>query len=538
MYMMTETEAAEDTRLVDGCLGGDREAFGRIVERYQGLICAIAYNACGDVGRSEDLAQETFLAAWRNLDDLKDRSRVKQWLCGIARHVIQESYRRATRDPMAASTPLAQNLADVEESFQPSEQTISEEERGILWRVLGGLPELYREPLILFYRQSQSVAEVADALQLSEAAVKQRLSRGRVMLGERVAKFVETALHDTGPTKAFTLAVLAALPVMSGSTKAAVIGATAAKGSAAAKAAGLIGLVNAVLSPVIGFLSFYIGYRLDRDGARSPDRRAFIIKTYRILMVCIVAFMLAVLMLMAWGMPLATSRPALFAGLFIGLGAGYVLVVIAINVWMVRRRRSLSRQGNAEGRPAPLFVPVFEYRSKLALFGLPLVHIRLRGGLGRGPVKAWIAAGDAAIGVVFAFGAVAIAPISFGGLAVGILTVGGFAMGLLPFGGFSLGPWAMGGFAVGWQAFGGCAVGWLAAQGGVAVARGFAEGGVALAPHANDAAAQTFFQNSEFFQLALAIVSHAYWVNLVAILPLALWWQHHKNKRKQLPPAK
>ena len=535
---MIETEACDDTRLVDRCLGGDREAFGRIVERYQGLICAIAYNACGDVGRSEDLAQETFLAAWRNLDELKDRSRVKQWLCGIARHVIQESYRRATRDPMAASTTLAENVVDGEESLQPGEQTISKEEQAILWRVLGGLPELYREPLILFYRQSQSVAEVADTLELSKDAVKQRLSRGRVMLGERVAKFVETALHNTGPTKAFTLGVLAALPVMTASTKAAVVGAMAAKGSAAAKAAGLIGLVNAVLGPVIAFFSFYVGYTLDRDSARSAQRRAFIIKTYRILVVCIVAFMLAVMILMACWKPMAMSRPAIFAGLFIGLGAAYVLVVVALNVWMARRRRSLGRQEIADGHPAPLLVPVFEYRSKLALFGLPLVHIRLRGGLERGPVKAWIAGGDSAIGVIFAFGGMAIAPISFGGLAVGLLTLGGLAVGLLPFGGFSVGPWAMGGSAIGWKAFGGCAVGWVGAEGGVAVAHGFAEGGVALGPHANDAAAQAFFQNSAFFHYALAMVSRAYLINLVAILPLALWWQQHKNERKQLPPGK
>ena len=275
------------------------------------------------MGRSEDLAQETFLAAWSNLEELKDRGRVKQWLCGIARHVIQESFRRATRDPMADSTPLAENVADAEESFQPSEQTISKEERAILWRVLGGLPELYREPLILFYRQSQSVVEVAQTLELSEDAVRQRLSRGRIMLGERVAKFVETVLHNTGPTKAFTLGVLAALPVMSGSTKAAVVGAMAAKGSAAAKAAGLIGLINAVLGPVIAFFSFYVGYTLDRDSARSPQRREYIIKAYRVLVVCIVAFMLAVLMLTVWGMPMATLRPAIFAGLFIGLGAAY-----------------------------------------------------------------------------------------------------------------------------------------------------------------------------------------------------------------------
>src|SRR2546422_6767128 len=104
--MMTETELSSDTQLVERCLDGDREAFGRIVERYQGLVCALAYNACGDISRSEDLAQETFLAAWRSLKSLKERGHLKHWLSGIARHVIQEFHRRATRDPIATSALL------------------------------------------------------------------------------------------------------------------------------------------------------------------------------------------------------------------------------------------------------------------------------------------------------------------------------------------------------------------------------------------------------------------------------------------------
>jgi len=248
--MMTDTELCSDTQLVNRCLVGDRDAFGRIVERYQGLICALAYNACGDIGRSEDLAQETFLAAWRNLNSLKDRDRVKQWLCGIARHLIQESYRRATRDPMAASAPLEEAAVDGRKSLQPSEQMISKEERAILWRVLEGLPATYREPLILFYRQNQSVAEVAEALELSDDAVKQRLSRGRAILSDRTAKFVETALRSSGPGKAFTLGVLAALPLMTTSAKAATAGAAAAKGTSAVKS----GFLGACLAPFIGII--------------------------------------------------------------------------------------------------------------------------------------------------------------------------------------------------------------------------------------------------------------------------------------------
>ena len=527
MDVMNQIERCSDTQLVERCLGGDREAFGRIVERYQGLICALAYNGGGDISRSEDLAQETFLAAWRHLESLKDRGRLRQWLCGIARHLIQESYRRATRDPLTAFAPLEENVVDGGESVQSGERTISKEEQAVLWRVLEGLPATYREPLILFYRQNQSVAEVAETLELSEDGVKQRLSRGRVMLGERVAKFVETALHGTGPKRAFTSGVLAALPAMTASTKATAAGATAAKGSAAAKAAGLVGLANAV--------SLYFMYMLDRDSARSPQRRKFVIKAWGVSVVGMAVFGLVGLSLLVWGKASAMSHPALFAGLCIGLGTACVLAVIALNVWMMRQRRSLRQQEIADGHPAPASVPLWEYRSKFSLFGLPLIHIRLRGGLERGPVKAWFAAGDAAIGVVFAFGAVAIAPISLGGFAAGLLALGGLAVGVVASGGFSFGPWAFGGMAVGWQAFGGCAVGWQAAQGGLAVVRDFAVGPVALGQHANNDTARAFIRNSAFFHRALVATRCAYWMILPLLLPPVLWWWwQHKNKRQQL----
>jgi DNA-binding CsgD family transcriptional regulator len=177
------------------------------------------------------------------------------------------------------------------------EQAISREEQNILWRVLEGLPATYREPLILFYRQEQSVAEVAEALELSEDTVKQRLSRGRAMLGERMEKFIETTLRASGPTKAFSLGVLAALPVMTSSTKAAAAGATAAKASVAMKSPGLAGVVKLVFGPVATFFSMYFWYMLDRDSAR-PQRREFVIKAWRITVAGMAAFILAALLLM------------------------------------------------------------------------------------------------------------------------------------------------------------------------------------------------------------------------------------------------
>lgn len=529
-----------DTALVAESRAGNRDAFARIVTRYQSLVCSLAYSATGSLGQSEDLAQETFVTAWQQLSELREPSKLRAWLCGITRNLIGKELRRQGREPVHAAEPLDAVQEPPAPEPSPSARAISHEEEAILWRALEKMPATYREPLVLFYREQQSVERVAEELELSADAVKQRLSRGRTMLAAQVTAFVEGALRQTTPGRAFTIGVLAALPVMTTSAKAAVIGATAAKGSAAAKSAGLIGLANVVLAPIVMFLSLHFGYKLERDSARSPQMREFVIKYYRILVVCIAVFMLAIFSLTLGGQSLAKSDPMLFAGLFIGLGVTYVIVVLVLTLWTRRCQRKI-RQQEIAGGPSPLTgeavdfrpVPIFEYRSKLSLLGWPLVHIRIRGGLERGPVKAWIAAGDSAIGVIFAFGGMAIAPISFGGFAVGLLTLGGFAVGLVPFGGFSFGPWALGGMAVGWQAFGGCAVGWQAAEGGVAVAREFAQGGVALAKHANDTVAHAFFQNSAFFRNALAMMRHAHWLNLVWFLPLVLWWCMVKTKRQK-----
>src|SRR5207249_1394274 len=82
---------------------------------------------------------------------------------------------------------------------QPHERAISAEEEAILWRSMERIPEIYREPLVLFYREHQSIEAVAQNLELSEDAVKQRLSRGRKLLHEEVLAFVEGTLARTNP---------------------------------------------------------------------------------------------------------------------------------------------------------------------------------------------------------------------------------------------------------------------------------------------------------------------------------------------------
>src|SRR6266404_4970084 len=262
-----EKELLSDVELVERSRGGDREAFGSIVERYQSLICALTYSACGNLHASEDLAQVTFITAWCQLRNLQEPGKLKLWLSGIARDVANNSFRQDKRAPTVRAEGL-DSVAEISSATpSPREQVISREEEAILWRSLGELPTTYREPLVLFYRQQQSVAEVASALELTEDAVKQRLSRGRVMLTEQVTAFVEGALRQTMPGAGFTVGVLAAL------AKLATVGAAVAKGATAAKsAAGLAG------GGTWGFLgSFYFAIRANIENTKSPRERKFVV---------------------------------------------------------------------------------------------------------------------------------------------------------------------------------------------------------------------------------------------------------------------
>src|SRR5947199_2660110 len=87
-----------DAELVAASRQGNRDAFGQIVRRYQGLISGLIYSACGDLSASEDIAQETFLAAWKSLSGLREPEKLPVWLCQIARHRLLDQHRENKRE--------------------------------------------------------------------------------------------------------------------------------------------------------------------------------------------------------------------------------------------------------------------------------------------------------------------------------------------------------------------------------------------------------------------------------------------------------
>jgi RNA polymerase sigma factor (sigma-70 family) len=519
-----------DSELVSQSLSGNRDAFGRIVGQYQSLICSMAYSRTGDLAQSEDLAQETFLIAWKQLRQLREPEKLRSWLCSIARSVISGSRRRETRKPMHGAEPL-DNVRDAFTSDPvPLEHAIDREEEAILWRSLEQIPEIYREPLVLFYREQQSIASVAEALELGEDAVKQRLSRGRKLLAEEVTAFVEGTLQRTRPGKAFTIGVLAALPVLATSSKAAMIGATAATGSVAAKATTVVGLFGAIFAPVLGVFAGILGTRMGIDSATSLRERQFRIKMARINWSLMLVFNLVFAAMIFLAASYWRTHAVWLTGSIIGVALSYGLMILWLAVWTLKRQRqiTLEEMPGDENKPRPI-PPSYEYRSPWTLFGWPLVHIRI-GGPSVGAVRGWIACGKTAHGILLACGATSVGLVSVGGIAVGGLAIGGCAVGVLTCGGMAFGIFAVGGVALGYMACGGAAVAWLAACGGAAAAHSYALGGTVVAPFVNDDTARAFVRNSIFFRNAYRFLDFAILFNCLLMAPGFIYWRRQSRR--------
>lgn len=194
-----------DRELIEASRSGDRSAFARLIERHQRAVYAVAFSATRDRSLADDVTQDAFVTAWRRLADLRDPDRLPAWLCGIARNVARDARKRRRGEV----------LEDVEIAGEttPYDAITDAECERIVTAALGEMPEVYREPLVLFYYEERSVDDVARYLGLSAATTHKRLSRGRQYLADRVATIVERGIPRRGARATLAASVLALIGI-------------------------------------------------------------------------------------------------------------------------------------------------------------------------------------------------------------------------------------------------------------------------------------------------------------------------------------
>jgi RNA polymerase sigma-70 factor (ECF subfamily) len=179
--VLPATEPREEDSLVSAARSGDRAAFGRLYDRYARMVHGILL-ARVPPREVDDLVQEVFLLALRQLHALRDISRFGAWLGTITRNRANDYFRKSIPGERVTQ-PVEENQAESRSTNDASEQ-----EAAVILAVVRGLPEPYREPLILRLVEGMTGPEIALRTGLTHGSVRVNLYRGMQLLREKLGE--------------------------------------------------------------------------------------------------------------------------------------------------------------------------------------------------------------------------------------------------------------------------------------------------------------------------------------------------------------
>jgi RNA polymerase sigma-70 factor, ECF subfamily len=188
--------AATDAELVRGALGGSEAAFREIVQRYQRAVFGIIVRVVRDPARAEELAQDTFVRAFRALHTYDVKRRFAAWLLTIAHNVAIDEIRKSTLDTVSIEalsqwTSTSQGdsrVFEVPDVKTPTPAVLAErvELAAALRTAISRLRPEYRELVSLKYEQELEYEDIVEITGLPVGTVKSSLHRARKELAEQL----------------------------------------------------------------------------------------------------------------------------------------------------------------------------------------------------------------------------------------------------------------------------------------------------------------------------------------------------------------
>ncbi len=176
----------EERELIQRSKEGDLSSFNKLVEKYQRDVYNLALRMLGNVQAAEDIAQDTFISAFRGIGKFRGGN-FKVWLLRIAANACHDEFRRLQRHP---SVPLEDvSLTASDDSFD--DHALRRELAQKLKEGLASLSPDQRLAVILCDIQGLSYEEIAQVMGSSVGTVRSRLSRGRARLRDYLARYRE-----------------------------------------------------------------------------------------------------------------------------------------------------------------------------------------------------------------------------------------------------------------------------------------------------------------------------------------------------------
>lgn len=185
-----ETLMNSSTELLARVRSGDEDAFRQIFDRYARPVISFIYDMVGQRDLAEELAQETFVRAYKGIQSLRDDTKLSTWLFGIAKNVARESLRSRWRtdSKVEMEDDGVMQLSDTE--LLPDDQLINKELNAVIQEALSKLDADKREVFTLKVFQQRSYEEIAEITGFSIPKLKTDLHRARAEMRRRIQPYL------------------------------------------------------------------------------------------------------------------------------------------------------------------------------------------------------------------------------------------------------------------------------------------------------------------------------------------------------------
>lgn len=164
---------------------GDKVAFGKLIEAYQGPVYNLAYRMMSNSGEAEEAAQEAFIRAFTRLDSYNPAHKFSTWLLSITSNYCIDQLRKRRAILLSIDEPLPPHPAlSADQEKRPESQLIMNEQQAMVQSLLEELAPDYRQAVVLRYWHELSYEEIAEMMDTTVSAIKSRLFRARKQLAE------------------------------------------------------------------------------------------------------------------------------------------------------------------------------------------------------------------------------------------------------------------------------------------------------------------------------------------------------------------
>jgi len=179
---MAEKDTRTDMELIEACLEGDQECFTELVNRYKNLVYSIILRMTKDNNEASDLAQDVFIKVYRNLKSYTPQFRFSTWIMRITSNHIIDHHRKKRLETVSLEAHMTDTGFSGGTVASPEAIYIKQEQTARINKIVSGLPDMYKIPVVLYHQEGLSYQEISDRTGEPLSKVKNRIFRGRKLL--------------------------------------------------------------------------------------------------------------------------------------------------------------------------------------------------------------------------------------------------------------------------------------------------------------------------------------------------------------------